>query len=141
MMEKVRGAYAGNGRHRGHGYCRLNWLIVRQSAWWRSTPFSVNGVLMIHDRSGFSEGTIADAEMIAKLGYLVFAEDIFGKGIVPKTVPEMVDTIAIYNNDRPLMRKRTLAGRACCLWRACRARSRFPDRKRTSLPGIAHPAG
>jgi dienelactone hydrolase len=68
------------------------------------------GVLMIHDRSGFSEGTVADAEMIAKLGYLVFAEDIFGKGIVPKTVPEMMDTIAIYNNDRPLMRKRTLAG-------------------------------
>src|SRR5271157_4550608 len=68
------------------------------------------GVLMIHDRSGFSEGTIADAEMIAKLGYLVFAEDIFGKGIVPKTVPEMMDTIAIYNNDRSLMRKRTSAG-------------------------------
>ena len=68
------------------------------------------GVLMIHDRSGFSEGTITDAEMIAKLGYVVFAEDIFGKGIVPKTVPEMTDTITIYNNDRPLMRARTLAG-------------------------------
>jgi dienelactone hydrolase len=67
-------------------------------------------VLMIHDRSGFSEGTIADAEMIAKLGYVVFAEDIFGKGIVPKTVPEMTETITIYNNDRPLMRSRTLAG-------------------------------
>ena len=68
------------------------------------------GVLMIHDRSGFSEGTITDAEMIAKLGYVVFAEDIFGKGIVPKTVPEMTDTITIYNNDRPLMRARPLAG-------------------------------
>jgi len=67
-------------------------------------------VLMIHDRSGFSEGTIADAEMIAKLGYVVFAEDIFGKGVVPKTIPEMTDTITIYNNDRPLMRARTLAG-------------------------------
>src|SRR5258707_9193443 len=63
------------------------------------------GVLMIHDRSGFSEGTIADAEMIAKLGYVVFAEDIFGQGFVPKSVPEMMDTIGIYNNDRPLMRK------------------------------------
>ena len=61
-------------------------------------------VLMIHDRSGFSEGTIADAEMIAKLGYVVFAEDIFGKGVVPKTVPEMTDTITVYNKDRPLMR-------------------------------------
>jgi dienelactone hydrolase len=68
------------------------------------------GVLMIHDRSGFSTGTLADAEMIAKLGYVVFAEDIFGKGFVPKTVPEMMETIAIYDKDRPLMRARALAG-------------------------------
>jgi dienelactone hydrolase len=68
------------------------------------------GVLMIHDRSGFSAGTLADAEMISKLGYVVFAEDIFGKGIVPKTVPEMMDTIAIYDKDRALMRARALAG-------------------------------
>ena len=68
------------------------------------------GVLMIHDRSGFSEGTLADAAMIAKLGYVVFAEDMFGKGVVPKTVQEMMDTIAIYDNNRPLMRERALAG-------------------------------
>jgi dienelactone hydrolase len=68
------------------------------------------GVLMIHDRSGFSEGTLADAQMIAKLGYVVFAEDIFGKGVVPKDVPEMTDLITIYNNDRPLMRARASAG-------------------------------
>jgi len=40
---------------------------------------------MIHDRSGFSENTLADAQMIAKLGYVVFAEDIFGKGVCPRT--------------------------------------------------------
>jgi dienelactone hydrolase len=68
------------------------------------------GVLMIHDRSGFSEGTLADARMIAGLGYVVFAEDIFGKGIVPKTVPEMMDTIAVYDKDRALMRARAVAG-------------------------------
>jgi dienelactone hydrolase len=68
------------------------------------------GVLMIHDRSGFSSGTLADAEMIAGLGYVVFAEDIFGKGIVPKSVPEMMETIAVYDKDRPLMRARALAG-------------------------------
>ena len=68
------------------------------------------GVLMIHDRSGFSENTLADAQMIAKLGYVVFAEDIFGKGVVPKDVPEMTKFITIYNNDRPLMRARAQAG-------------------------------
>ena len=68
------------------------------------------GVLMIHDRSGFSQNTLADAQMIAKLGYVVFAEDIFGKGVVPKDVPEMTKLITIYNNDRPLMRARAQAG-------------------------------
>ena len=68
------------------------------------------GVLMIHDRSGFSAGTLEDAAMIAKLGYVVFAEDIFGKGIVPKTVPEMTDLITIYDKDRALMRARAVAG-------------------------------
>jgi dienelactone hydrolase len=68
------------------------------------------GVLMIHDRSGFSAGTLADAETISKLGYVVFAEDIFGKGVVPKSVPEMMTTIAIYDKDRALMRARALAG-------------------------------
>jgi len=68
------------------------------------------GVLMIHDRSGFSEGTIADAEMIAKLGYVVFAEDIFGKGVVPKTIPEMTELTVVYNKDRPTMRARAVAG-------------------------------
>jgi dienelactone hydrolase len=68
------------------------------------------GVLMAHDRSGFSESTLKDAEMIAGLGYVVFAEDIFGKGIVPKSVPEMTELITIYNNDHPLMRKRAVAG-------------------------------
>jgi dienelactone hydrolase len=68
------------------------------------------GVLMIHDRSGFSDGTLADARMIATLGYVVFAEDIFGKGVVPKDVPEMTKLIGIYDNDRPLMRERAVAG-------------------------------
>ena len=67
-------------------------------------------ILMVHDRSGFSQNTLDDAQMIAKLGYVVFAEDIFGKGVVPKDVPEMTKLITIYNDDRQLMRARALAG-------------------------------
>jgi dienelactone hydrolase len=67
-------------------------------------------ILMIPDRSGFSQNTLDDAQMIAKLGYVVFAEDIFGKGIVPKDVPEMTKLITIYNEDRQLMRARAVAG-------------------------------
>jgi len=75
-----------------------------------AVPGKRPGVLMIHDRSGFSEGTLSDAQMIAKLGYVVFAEDMFGKGFVPKDVPEMMKTIAIYDSDRALMRARAVAG-------------------------------
>src|SRR5438445_13090439 len=67
-------------------------------------------ILMIPDRSGFSQNTLDDAQMIAKLGYVVFAEDIFGKGVVPKDVPEMTKLITIYNEDRLLMRTRSFAG-------------------------------
>jgi dienelactone hydrolase len=48
--------------------------------------------------------------MIAKLGYVVFAEDIFGVNAPPKTVPEMTALTDVYNKDRPLMRVRSRSG-------------------------------
>jgi dienelactone hydrolase len=68
------------------------------------------GVLMAHNRAGMSEVIIKDSEMVAKLGYVVFAEDIFGKGILPKDVPAMTEQTTIYNQNRPLMRARATAG-------------------------------
>jgi len=68
------------------------------------------GVLLAHSRAGMSEETLRDSDMIAKMGYVVFAADIFGKGVLPKEVPEMTALTTIYNQDRPLMRKRATAG-------------------------------
>ena len=68
------------------------------------------GVLLVHYRGGLQGETLSDARMIASLGYVVFAEDIFGKGIVPKTVPEMTAQTGIYNKDRAKMRTRARAG-------------------------------
>src|SRR5258708_10523871 len=68
------------------------------------------GVLLAHSRAGMSEAALRDSDMIAKMGYVVFAADIFGKGILPKEVPEMTALTTIYNQDRPLMRKRATAG-------------------------------
>src|SRR5690349_16474026 len=42
------------------------------------------GVLLIHRRDGMTDFTRKHADMIAKLGYIVFAADIFGKGVLPK---------------------------------------------------------
>lgn len=68
------------------------------------------GVLLVHYRGGLQGETLEDAAMIAKMGYVVFAEDIFGVATPPKTVPEMTALTDIYNKDRPLMRNRSNAG-------------------------------
>jgi dienelactone hydrolase len=69
-------------------------------------------VLLVHRRNGMDANTLATTEMYAKLGYAVFAADIFGygQGVLPKDVPEMTKQIVIYYKDRPLMRARGQAG-------------------------------
>jgi len=68
------------------------------------------GVLLVHRRDGMTDFTRKHADMIAKLGYVVFAADIFGKGVLPKDIPEMQVETGKYNKDRLLMRARAQAG-------------------------------
>jgi dienelactone hydrolase len=68
------------------------------------------GVLLLHRRDGMSDLTLENARMYAGQGYVVFAPDIFGKDIRPKTVPEMQAQTTLFDKDRPLMRRRTQAG-------------------------------
>jgi dienelactone hydrolase len=68
------------------------------------------GVLLVHRRDGMTDFTRKHADMIANLGYVVFAADIFGKGVLPKDIPEMQAETAKYAKDRLLMRARVQAG-------------------------------
>ena len=68
------------------------------------------GVVLLHWRDGMTDLTRKNTEMVAKLGYVVFAPDIFGKTVRPKDVKEMIEQSAIYNKDRSLMRARARAG-------------------------------
>lgn len=68
------------------------------------------GVLLLHYRGGLQGSTLESAQMVARMGYVVFAADVFGKDIVPKEVPEMTRLTNIYNTDRQLMRSRARAG-------------------------------
>ena len=88
------------------GDVQLSGLMVYDDAQSGKRP----GVLLAHDRAGMAENAFRDADLIAKMGYVVFVKDMFGKGFVPKDVPKMTATITIYNNDRPLMRARASAG-------------------------------
>ena len=89
-----------------HGNTPLKGYLAYDDAFTGKRP----GVLLAHYRGGLQGETLEDAQMIAKMGYVVFAEDIFGKDIVPKTVPEMTALTNIYNNDRALMRTRARSG-------------------------------
>src|SRR5262249_3937474 len=66
------------------------------------------GVLLIHRRDGMTELTRKNAEMVAKLGYVAFAPDIFGT--LPKEVDEQVALSQKFGKDRPLVRARAQAG-------------------------------
>jgi len=68
------------------------------------------GILIIHEWTGINDHIRQRAEMLAKLGYVAFAADIYGKGIRPVTPAEAAKTAGVYKNDRPLMRTRVAAG-------------------------------
>ncbi|MEJ0001519.1 MAG: dienelactone hydrolase family protein [Verrucomicrobiota bacterium] len=67
------------------------------------------GVLVSHDWRGLSDYTHKRANMLAQLGYIAFAADIYGKGVRPTSVPEYVQQITIYKSDRTLYRARERA--------------------------------
>jgi dienelactone hydrolase len=66
-------------------------------------------VLIVHDWMGVTEHTKAIAEDIARLGYVAFAADIYGKGIRPSDMQSAAAEAGKYNSDRSLLRKRATA--------------------------------
>ena len=67
------------------------------------------GVLVVHDWRGMTSYAKMRTDMLAKLGYLAFAVDIYGKDVRPTTVDEYKKQTAIYKGDRNLFRERERA--------------------------------
>ena len=70
------------------------------------------GVLIVHQWKGLTDYEKKRAEMLAQLGYNVFALDIYGKGIRPKSTQEAGAEAGKYKNNRALLRARAQAGLA-----------------------------
>jgi len=68
------------------------------------------GVLIVHEWNGINDHMRQRAEMLARLGYVAFVADIYGKGIRPTATSEAAKTAGIYKNDRNLLRARARAG-------------------------------
>ena len=67
------------------------------------------GVLVVHDWMGNGPFSKLKAEELAKLGYVGFAVDAYGKGVRPKTPQEASAQAGKLKQDRDLLRERMKA--------------------------------
>jgi dienelactone hydrolase len=70
------------------------------------------GILVVHQWMGLTDYEKKRAEMLAKLGYVAFCADIYGKGIRPKNTQEAGALAGKYKGDRPLLRAEVKAALA-----------------------------
>lgn len=64
------------------------------------------GVLVVHDWMGISGETRRRCDMLAALGYVALAADVYGKGVRPANTQEAVALAGKYKGDRALYRRR-----------------------------------
>ncbi len=67
------------------------------------------GAVIFHDWMGISDFTKEKAIQMAKMGYIAFAADMFGKNIRPKNHEEAAKAMTTVKTDLELLRKRTQA--------------------------------
>lgn len=69
------------------------------------------GVLLVHNANGRDKFIQERADELAKIGYVVFAVDMYGKGVTPKNEDEEEElTSQFLGEDRQLMRQRVTKG-------------------------------
>ncbi len=68
------------------------------------------GVLVVHEWWGLNEYPKMRARQLAEMGYVAFALDMYGKGVVAKTPADAMKLTAPFKTDRDLMRRRAAAG-------------------------------
>jgi len=68
------------------------------------------GVLIVHQWMGLSENERMRAEMLARLGYVAYAVDVYGKRSRPVDATDAAATAGRYYRDRDLFRRRVAAG-------------------------------
>jgi dienelactone hydrolase len=90
------------------GSTTLEGLAVHDDAMRGKRP----GILVVHQWKGLGDYEKKRAEMLATLGYNVFAVDIYGKGVRPTNPKDASAEAGKYKRDRALLRSRVNAGLA-----------------------------
>jgi dienelactone hydrolase len=75
-----------------------------------SVPGKRPGVLVVHEWWGLNDYPKRRADELAKLGYVAFAVDMYGKGVVATDPKEAGALATKLKSDRKLMRERVKAG-------------------------------
>ena len=69
------------------------------------------GVLLVHNANGRNKFIQERADELAKIGYVAFALDLYGKGVIPKDEDEEEELTAQFlGEDRQLLRQRVQKG-------------------------------
>jgi dienelactone hydrolase len=84
----------------------LGYLVWDDAAGQAKRP----GVVVVHEWMGHNDYVRRRANMLAKLGYVAFALDMYGKGVLAKDPQEAGQMAGRFKNDRKLMRERARAG-------------------------------
>jgi dienelactone hydrolase len=74
-----------------------------------SSSLKKPGILVVHQWKGLTEYEMMRARMLAEMGYVAFAADIYGKGVRAKDNKEAKKLATMYREDRALMRARAQA--------------------------------
>jgi len=78
-------------------------------AWDDSIAGKQPAVVVVHQWKGLTDYEKKRAEMLAELGYVAFAADIYGKGVRAADAQEAGKLAGQYKNDLPLLRARVTA--------------------------------
>jgi dienelactone hydrolase len=68
------------------------------------------GIMVVHEWWGLNQYIKKRTEELARLGYVAFAADMYGKGINTDNPKKAGELAGAYTKDRKLMRSRALAG-------------------------------
>jgi dienelactone hydrolase len=74
-----------------------------------ANPKPKPGIVVVHDWMGLSDNTKMRAQLLAELGYVALAADIYGKGIRPKSNEEAGQLASNYKDHRNVLRARVRA--------------------------------
>jgi dienelactone hydrolase len=87
----------------GEEICR-GMIAVPDEARYGPGPFP--GVVAVHEAWGLGQQVQRRIEMLAELGYVALAADIFGDRHIPAAPPEAFEIIGRWLGDRPALRRR-----------------------------------